>query len=365
MPVETLNLTRSFSTQLVAAELLQAEMESDPIIQVFPPSYNAEYSVIWEQQTNPFGKMELRGIDGQPVVTPIPGYKRFSMDPGLFGSRFILTEKQMLEQRKPGTASDPMGISTLVMLGMENLLGQSVVQIRDIVLSLLLDGTFLTRSAAGDITYGDTVDNYSTRQKFVPTITWSTAATAVPIFDLLTWKAQLQAGRSTTFGPESTLYMNELSLAEFLKIDQISNKIRIDGGDTVNGLKKVNQLLGGYDLPQIELYDAGYYPTKALADNPSNWVRQLTTRRAIWVGKRKDGEPIGQWQFTRSLAKESMPGGGIDSRTDEFAGKNPISSGMYTLVQHQLMPPTVIGDVGFNGGPAFVHPEASASITWT
>jgi len=365
MPAETLNLTRSFSTQLVAAELLQAEMESDPIIQLFPSTYQKEFSVIWEQQENPFGKMELRGLDGEPTVTPIPGYKRFSMDPGLFGSRFVLTEKQMLEQRQPGTASDPMGISTLVMLGMGNLLGQTVVEIRDIIISLMLDGTFIARSADGSVTYGDTIENYSTRQKFVPTITWSTAATAVPIFDLLTWKAQLQAGRSTNFGPESKLYMNELSLAEFLKIDQISNKIRIDGGDTVNGLKKVNQLLGSYDLPQIELYDAGYYPTKALSRDPANWVRQLTTRRVIWAGKRKDGEPLGQWQFTRSMAKEALPGGGIDSRTDEYANKNAISSGMYTLVQYRLMPPQVIGDVGFNGGPAPIHPEGHASITWT
>lgn len=361
----TLNLTRSFSTQKIAAQLMMGEIEDDPFISEFPPQYKDAFTVTWEQDGNPFGIMPPRGLDGEPETLEIPETKAFSIDPGFYGARSKLTEAQMATQRQPGTPGDPWNIGKFVMMVMGNLVQSAMPRIRGILIDLLTTGRFRVTDPSGGILHADSIEGYLTTQAFSPSITWSTSATAVPIFDMLGWQATLLAGRSVDFGSESKFYMNSLSIAEFLKILQLTNSIRLDGGNTANGLEKVNTVLNGYKLPQIVQYDGGYYPDLASARAQTGWIRQLPTRTAIWVGKHKSGEPVGNWQFTRSLAKETLPGGGVDERTDEYAAEEPISSGMYTLVRFDQMPPSVTCTAGFNGGPAFKHPESVAVVTWT
>lgn len=364
MAVESVNLTQNYEIEKRAAELLMANIDGDPLFDMFPPVYKEAWLVMWEIPQSPYGIMTPRGGDGEPTFLPPPGWKRYKVTPSYYGNYTAYGEMQLTEQRQIGTPNEPLDTDWMVMQGMSMLINAAITQIRYIIVQLLVYGFFDVRTVDGRISHADQV---AEQRKLVPSVRWSDTTNADPILDLLTWQATMQRGTSTSFGTDSTLLMSTESINQLLLNAKIRANFRINAGDTPNNLEDINMILTGYGLPQIRRYDEGYFPTKASTESLANFVKFLEVGTAIWMGVRKDGDKVGQFQMTKNLMKETPLGPTVDSRTDLDAdiGTDKFNEGIYALVNFkQTPPPSLRLDAGFNGGPALIRPYSVAGITW-
>src|SRR5438552_148425 len=69
---------------------------------------------------------------------------------------------------------------------------------------------------------------------------------------------------------------------------------RTQGLQTVNSIDQANALLAADDLPMLVAYDDGY------VDDTSTFQLFIPNNKVIVVGARRDGDPLGNYIFTRN-----------------------------------------------------------------
>ncbi len=238
---------------------------------------------------------------------------------------------------------------------------------------LLRTGQFVNVNASGSVTHADTLDGYAARNVFSPSIGWAAnPATATPIDDLQGWRNALQLGTDSRFDENSKLLCSSPTVTDILATAQIRSQIKVEYGNTVAGLKKLNGLLNSYNLPNIEVYDKDYYTTKALAAARTGATRHIPAKTLVWKGYREDVNIYGEFQLMRSAIKnppggiaQNAPGYDLKRRPGTGGMAGAIAEGMYTIIQYTLIPAQYSIDIGFNGGPAVKYPSAFAGISYT
>ncbi|NWJ46461.1 MAG: major capsid protein [Chloroflexi bacterium] len=330
--------TFSYPTQseltLVAQNLLPRLTKDRPIFDIFPTRDVDAHYITWEQQDNYIGLQQIRGLNGDPAKVKRVGAKRYTAEPMVFGEFLRVDEEELTIRRSYGTWNQPISIDDLVIAGQEQLMLRQLDQIENICWQLLTTGSF---SVVGPDKAIIASDSYTT-QTFTAGTTWATTATATPLQNFRSIQL-LSRGYSVNFGTQATAYMNRTTF-NYLVANTNSADLygkRTAGLATVLGIKDINLVLANEDLPQIQIYDAGYY------DDTNTFQLFIPSNKVVVIGQRPAGQKVGEYRMTRNA-------------------NNPnLAPGMYQKVIDQgedAVPRMIDVHAGHNGHPLLFYPSA-------
>lgn len=342
MPL-TVDLPTNATIEKIMQNIIPLLTEDDEAFRLFPTENENASMVMWENLDNYTGLMSVRGLNGEPVKVQGVGSKRYQMEPGYFANYVEIDEKEATERRELGSFGDKIVLDNLIGDRLNQLASMRINLQRKMVWDMLTAGRFTSTFADGTIGYTDAY----TRQTYTISIPWSTVADAVPLLNFRTAIQQSMTGQSVSFNQEAKAYMNLKTLNHMLNNTNASDLFgkRTDFGATFNSIVDVNKVLAANDLPQIEVYNEGYYPLGTTVFTPANFVNFIPDGGVVIVGKRKDKAPIGKVSMTANLYNE----GGY---------------GPYTIInqsintQQQPVPFRVTITDGFNGGIKLFYPSA-------
>lgn len=305
----------------------------------FPIRTVDEHYLEWEQRDNYTGLQFARGLNGRPsLVRPIGGV-RYQVEPGVYGEYEVIDEREMTLRRPWGVFNGPIDVTSLVSEKQEHLLQRRLDRIEKICWDLLVTGTYSVPAANGAIAH---VDSFPT-QTFAAGTPWGTIATATPLRDLRTVQL-LSRGYSVNFNSSSRIYMNRttaIALLENQNPDDLGGR-RTGLATMGNNMAGINELFTLDDLPNIVIYDNGYL------DEAGLFRLFIPNNKAVLIGARRDGDPVGEYRMTRNINVDG-PGG----------------AGAYTKIIDRTteVPRTVEVHDGHSGGPVLYHPSAIVVLT--
>lgn len=356
----TFPLTTNFEISDIVRDYMNWAIKDDPIMKLMPLIFQDKYKVVWEQPDNYYGLMPLRGINGTPDILLTPGAKRFAVDPGYYGSYDLIDEEKMDKERQLGTANDLRVFETLVNDAAQNQAVAFMNRVRLLICTLLTTGEFKIESRGGAKVHQYKVTDYN----LVSAATaWSNTSSGKPISDLMTMRDTLNLGTSSDFGEGSKMYMSPVLITTILKTDQLMTTIKNSYGATPPGLPGLNQILKSWGLGEIVPYGESYSATAGAAR--SAHTRFLGSTKFIWVAKRPEDQPFGNFVMTKNSIIKPSESADVDHNVDPMLDNEDWKRGLYTLVSRVQpdVPPNYRVDVGFNGGPRINFPSAVAGIT--
>lgn len=331
------------------AELMAIQQEFLPTLtlddlsfQLMPiVTHDAAY-VEWEQRDNFTGLQQIRGIDAEPPSVPSVGWKRWKMEPGIYGEWDYISEQAIIERRTPGTYNVPIKIDDLVIEKQDYLLSRRIDRLRLTIWTLFSTGSFSSTGPNGNVLHAGTWN----LQTATAAIVWSTYATATPMKDLLTILTNFR-GISASFGANGMMVMNRVTANHLLLNNNTADlgKQRGNYGQTLFSIDLVNEILVANGLPRLVIYDKGYYP-----DGGGAFIPFIPDGKVIIFGERPNGEQIGEYQMTRNAANPNAAPGPYTYVSDSLDGNKPI-------------PRKIRVDDGFNGGPALQFPRLIIILT--
>lgn len=272
----------------------------DPIFRELPV-VNVDAAILsWEQMDDFVGLQGVRGIGGQPGRVAATGGKRFTVVPGYYGEFMTIDEVELTTRRPYGAFSGPVNIADLVAMRQDQLLNRRIDRWRYTGWTLLGTGTFSATTSDGQVVHTDT---YSL-QTFSAGTAWSTVATATPLANLRAIKL-LGRGKGVSFGRQARLYLNQKTANDLLNntnANDLGGK-RVVAGNTLNSLDDINRILASDDLPQIVVYDEGYY------DDTGTFQLFIADGKGVLVGQRGPGQPVGDMAATRNANNPNMEPG--------------------------------------------------------
>jgi len=334
------------STELsqIQKDLLPDLDPNDDLLSLFPYRYAGGNEVVWEQEDNDFGLMEVRGLDGKPGLVQKLGFNQFKMKPGYYGSVYQLTEQELTEARGIGTFGDPIDIDDLVVKRTRTLMIQRLNRMRQTISDFCRLGAFTNARADGTSVHSD-IFNITTK---VPGTAWSSTATATPLKDLRSYKALAERNTSSSFGNKSKLIANSVTINYLLNntnANDLGGK-RLEVGSTINTLEDLNQkILAANNLPQLVEYNKSYQTGPR---DRTTFTMFIPDGFLIWVGDRPNGQRLGEFIGTRNINSANESDDGIYSKVID---RGEMEVPRQIEVHH-----------GFNGGIGIYYPTALISI---
>lgn len=295
--------------------------------------------VEWVQKDNFSGLQQLRGLDGAPSHVKRRGRNRYSYEPGVYGEFETITETELTNRAGGVTADVPIDVSDLVLEADEQLMQRELDRQEQVIWTLVVTGTFSVTAPGGGLVFTDTfaIQTYAGTN-------WTTLSSATPFVDFRA-ACTLGAGKGVRFNASATAYMNQIT-ANYM----LNNTNANDIGGKRNGLganfltvADFNKWALSNDLPQIEVYDEGYY------DDTNTFQKFIADRKVVIVGSRVDGETVGEYQLTRNAQNPGMAPGSYVFIKDK-TGNGPDGQ--------KQVPATIDVHRGHNGGPAIFFPSA-------
>ena len=309
----------------------------DPLFQIMPiKTYNTTL-VMWDQRDNYLGLQQLRGVNGAPSKVQMIGGKRYQERPGIYGEYIPLDEQMLLERGKWGAFGQGIDISDIVREAQDQLLNRRIDRIRYIGWTLLTTGTFSVSLPNYGGTGGVAHTGSYTLQTYSRAVSWATSATATPLADLR--GVQLLArGYGVNLGRQATAYMNRKTF-NYLMSNTNSADLggrRLTGLQPVNNIGELNQVLTGDDLPNIVIYDEGYF------DDSATFQLFIPDNKVVIVGQRPAGQTIAEYMMVRNVENANFEAGPYTKVVDTFdTGQVPREIKVHD---------------GHNGGPAIYFP---------
>jgi hypothetical protein len=224
------------------------------------------------------------------------GSKRYRAEPGVYGEFIALDEEELTTRRRRASYDGgPIRINDLVAEAFEQLLTRRINLIEKIGWDLIVKGVF---SVAHKVNTGVTYTGSYTPPQLTPNPLWSPAnkATATPLADMRTYR-DYGVGQSCSFGGNAMQFCNSVTARAILantNPDDLGG-ILMGGGNTVNSLTNVNEILVMNDIPKISIYDGGY------VDETGTWQYFLPTGKVLVVGRRTSGVALGRYRYTRNI----------------------------------------------------------------
>lgn len=327
---------------MIQQEFMPTLTMDDLAFELLPVRPHDAANVEWEQRDRFTGLMQIRGMDGEPPSAPVTGWKRYKMEPGVYGEWVGVPEKDIVERRVPGTFNLPIPIDDLVVEKQDYLLSRRIDRMRWIIWTLLILGTFNVPGPNGNVLHAGTF----TVQTQTTTVAWTDYVNSTPLRDLRGVLIKFR-GISAAFGPRAVMVMNRITANHLLSNNNQGDLggRRGNYGETMQNIDFVNNILAVNDLPRIRVYDLGYYPDGGGAFTPF-----VPDGKVLMIGQRPNGETLGEFILTRNAGN---PDGG---------------PGAYTYVSDSLdtgrpIPRRIRVDDGYNGGPALTFPSLVIVLT--
>lgn len=308
---------------------------NDPIFQLFPIRNVDSHVISWEQRDNYLGLQKVRGLDGQPGRVAAVGGKKYTYEPGVYGEELLIPESELTTRRPYGVAAGAVNIQDLVLERNNQARHREINRIRYILWTLLGTGTFSVSTDHGAVLHTDTYE----LQTYTRAVDWGTPATATPLADFRGVVA-LAAGHGVNLGGSATAFMTRANFNELCSNTNASDLAgkRTDGLAQPIGLEAINRVLLAEDLPQIQVYDEGYY------SDANVFTRFIPANTVIIVGKRQNGDPLGEYLMTRNANNPDLGPGSYAQVVD-------------SLLTGQPVPRRISVHRGHNGGPVIYYPS--------
>jgi hypothetical protein len=334
----TFTYPSSFELEQVAQAKLPRLQEARLGLQIMPMRNVDSHILRWDQKDNYIGLQQARGLNGEPTRVKRVGGKTYQMEPGVYGEFVRIDEIELTTRRQWGTVNTPISIDDLVMEAQDDLLQRRLDRVEQIIWNVL-QGTFSVTGPTGAVIHTDTY----TVQTFSAGVTWATTATAVPLQNFRSVQL-LSRGYSVNFGVQAQAIMNRSTFNNLVANTNSADLFgkRTTGLATVLGLKDINMVLGNEDLPQIVIYDEGYY------DDASAFQLFVPNNKVIVVGQRPAGQVIGEYRMTRNANNQNMAPGAYQKVFDR--GETEV-------------PRTIEVHDGHNGGPVIYFGSAIVVMT--
>lgn len=305
-----------------------------PVFRIFPDRGKMATVIEWEQQDNYTGLTQARGYNGLPPKVNRPGLKTYLMKPGVYGEHIALDEMELTTRRgfNPNALGTPTNIDDLVSEAQDVLLGRRLARKEWLCWQLLINGLFVVTDAKGATVH---TDSYAVQQ-YTASVAWGTVATATPLANFRAVQL-LGRGQSADFGAGAEAWMNRTTANQLLSNTNAADfgGKRGIGGTTVNSIPGMNTILAGESLPQINVYDEGYF------DDAGTFQLFIPDGVALLIGKRTNGSNIGNFIYTINANNADR-------------GPRP-----YTRVIDRMddtIPRMIEVHDGFNGGLALYYP---------
>lgn len=306
-------------------------VKADPIFDFFPIVVKDSWRLKWRQRDNFVGLQQVRGLGGAFQTVEKVGAKEYDMEPSVYGEAVQWGEEELTEKAQMASLTEFTSITDEVTEGVQQLEFRQTMRIRYTLWTLLSTGliqvTDKTGAVKAEYRYPFTTVNAA--------VGWGTRATATPFADI-TGMRKRAAGIGATFGKGSKLFINAVDFENLLLCANSADVFgrRTSYGATYNSLADINRYFKEQanedDLPEIAVWDGGHY------SDPNTFVRHIPTGKAVLLGKRLDGSPLGEYRVARNL---NNPGG---------------AAGFYQRfrdLREQRSPPCFELEQGHNGGP--------------
>jgi hypothetical protein len=296
--------------QKIAQTKIAALAMNDPILEHFPIVNVDAATLTWEQIDNYKGLQAVRGIDGLPKRVNNVGGNRYTIEPGYYGDFMTIDEIELTTRRQFGTYNVPINIDDLIMEKQDRLLDRRINRIRQILWTLATTGTFTVADELSKTKYAGTFSV----QTYTTSVGWGTSATATPLANYRAMQL-LSAGYSVNFGSQAKSYMNRITFNKLVTNTNANDLAgrRTSGLNSVLNLSEINSVLLGEDLPQIVIYDDGYY------NEAGTWTRFIANDKVVTIGARPGGQPVGDYAMTRNANNPNMEPGATMKVVDEEA----------------------------------------------
>lgn len=315
-------------------------LEGNPIFQHMPVKTTNEDAIIFEQEYDTIGMQHARAVGGPSHRVQALDAKRIRVDPFACGDNALITEEDIKSRRQLGTFGTHANITDMVLKKQSQLIHREVARIMYTGWTMLAEGAVTNTAPDGQQVWTDTfpVNDY------LITIPLSTYASATPIKDLRLMR-NLQRGKGVKFDGTAVMYVNQDVANDFLNNRNPDDLwgIRQGGGNTVNGLKGINQVLAEENLPTMVIMDEGF------KTNQSTEQQFIPYKRILVVGKRPDNEPLAEYRMTFNPSTGS--GGAHDFVIDSVDVGQPV-------------PRWVKVERGHFGGPCLYRPGGFVRMRW-
>lgn len=335
---QTLDYPMTKRLEEIEQVLLPKLTIDSPLFTFFPFDSDDSHLLEWEQEDDYTGLAQLRGYNGLPLSVSMVGSKRYRSEPGVYGEFIALDEEILTRRRRQATyGGGPASYNDLIGKAFKKLLTRRLNLIEKIGWDLLISGAF---SVAHPVT-GWTYTGSYTPPQFTPNPLWSLAnrATAEPLAGMRTYR-DYGLGQSVNFGASAKQWMNSATARTILantNPNDLGGRL-IGGGNTVNSLDNVNQILLQNDIPPIAIYDGGW------KNDAGVFQYFLPTGKGLVVGKRSGGAAIGKYRYTQNVNSPN-------------AAPAPYSR-VITKGPNVQIPLAIEVHDGHNGGPLIQFPGA-------
>lgn len=337
----------NYELNAIAPALIARKSETRVGLQILPVREVPAAVIEWDQMDNFKGLQQLRGLDGSPTHVKKVGQKRYAYEPGVYGEFQTITETELT--KRAGSIVDidhtPIPIGDLVLSAQDFLQTRELDRIEYMIWLLLTTGTFSVSSPSGVI-HTDTF----ALQTATRAVAWASTGSATPLADLR--GVQLMGrGKGANFGAQATMWMNRSTANDLLAnttATDLGGK-RITAGNTPNSINDINKILLDQDLPQIGVYDEGYFD-----DNNNVFNLFIPNNKVVVVGKRQQGQRIGEYVKTRCMVNPNAAAGSYSFVKDK-TGNGPDGT--------KIVPPSIEIHQGHNGGALIYYPGSVVVLT--
>jgi hypothetical protein len=340
----TLNYPSSSELRLIEPIKLPRLEAARPILRHFPIRTADHHLLEWEQKDNYLGLQQVRGLNGQPLRVNRVGAKRYIEQPGVYGEFVDIDERELTMRRPWGNRGDMVvSIDDLVMEAQDQLLLRRLDRIEWVIWTLLVTGTFSVLGPAG----GAIATGAYTTQLFTAGVTWATVATATPLANFRAIQL-LGRGSSSVFDQGAEAWMNRATFNSMISNTNANDLAgrRTSGLNTVLNLEEVSRVLAGEGLPQIVIYDQGYF-TDAAA-----FTLFIPDNKVAVIGRRTNGDPLGEYRMTRNVNNPNFAPGSYTHVIDRIVTANGGT-----------VPRSIEVHDGHNGGPVLEYPGGIVIMT--
>jgi hypothetical protein len=302
-------------------------------------------TVEWYQRDNVFGLQQLRGLDGAPPHVRRVGQKLLSYEPGVYGEFETITETELVKRAGGITNPAPIPIADLVAQAQDQLVQRQLDRQEYMIFTLLSTGSFSVPLPGGQIGY---TDNFPI-QTYSRNVAWSTAATAMPLADFRNVQ-NLGVGFGIQFDNSAQAWLNRITANMLLANNNpadLQGRRNAYGATVVNSIPAVNAVLGNEGLPQLNIYDEGYF------NDANTFTKFIPDGVVIVIGRRTTGEVIGNYVQTRNAVNDQFAPGPY-AFVKDYASANTVE---------KRVPPSIEIHQGHSGGPALYFPRAVVKMT--
>lgn len=337
----TLEMQGAVKIRELARLYLPRALNERELIKLFPMTNVNETELIYERRQVMTGLQNARGLGGQPGPVKKEGVDQFRVAPGYYGDYYQVDERELINLREAGKWDSFENYEAQAARGTTRLTQRFLDRVEYSIAQTITTGGFTANDARGREVTRDIFNVPS----YTPSTLFSDLSNSTPLNYFRDLIPTLELGKSVSFQkgfilcsrPSANMILKNQNAADL-------NGRRLQYGQTVNNIEDFNKLLISNDLPPLLVYDAGYY-----SDPPGSaptFNRFIANGYYVLVGRRTDGEQLGEYRMTRAAQND----GGAPGEWYQVEDRRSKSV------------PEVLMRMGHNGGPVPFYTEGFATV---